>query len=116
MSETSPEARTDWRVRMKQIGKRAFIREEMMRLRFWPPNEEVAEKQAELLTRLRVRYDELAELRDELDRLDLEIAQAKDIPGLLKEIRKRRIERVRAARAARREEQARRQEERRAQD
>jgi retron-type reverse transcriptase len=116
MSNDGQGVTPDWRQRLKQIGKRAFIREEMMRLRFWPPNPEVAEKQAELLSRLRVRYDELAEIRRELDGLDLEIAQAKDIPGLLKEIRKRRIERIRAARAARREERAREQEERRAQD
>src|SRR3954447_13171441 len=111
MSDTVREERPDWRERVKQIGKRAFIREEMMRLRFWPPNPEVAERQAEGLAQLRVRYDELAEIRDELARLDLGIAQAKDVPNLLKEIRKRRIERVRAARAARREERARQLEE-----
>ncbi len=34
------------RQRLKEIGKDAFIREEMVRLGFWPPSPEIAEQSA----------------------------------------------------------------------
>jgi retron-type reverse transcriptase len=97
------EARADWRARMREVGKAAFIREEMERLGFWSPEEETADPAiAEALAELRVRSGELRELRAELARLDARLGEVRDLPKLLADIRRKRIERVRAARDERR--------------
>jgi hypothetical protein len=106
----------DWRQRMRRIGKDAFIREEMTRLGFWPPSPEAAASAAEAEAQLRQLYEELANVRSELRGVEGEIAQAGDVPALLAEIRRRRIERVRAARAVKREQKAKERETKRAQD
>ncbi len=100
--ETEREVRPNWRERLKQVGKAAFIQEEMERLGFWPPNPEAAQRSAEALTALRIRYEELAPLQEELRQVQTELSTAQDVTALLLEIRKRRIERVRAARAEKR--------------
>lgn len=92
------------------------IREEMTRLGFWPPNEEVGRQAAEAMAELRVRYSELAELRDQLNRLEKEVGDAQNVTAMIAEIRKRRIERVRAEREVKRAERAHRVEEHRRQD
>ena len=89
--------------RYKQIGKQAFIREEMTRLGFWPPSPEVAAQAAGAERQLRAIYDALADVQTELGTVEAQIAEAGDIPRLLQEVRRKRIERVRAERAARRE-------------
>ena len=89
---------TEQRARLKEIGKAAFIREEMTRLGYWPPSAEVAAKSAEAEAILRPMYEELAILRTELGGIEKEIALTGDIPNLIAEIRRKRIERVRAAR------------------
>lgn len=101
----------DWRQRLQQLGRRAFTREEMERLGFWPPNEEAAARAETALAELRVRTRELRELKQELAAIDREIGEIGDLPNeigdlpkLIAEIRKRRIERVRAQREARRRE------------
>ena len=86
------------RQRLKEIGKDAFIREEMVRLGFWPPSPEIAEQSAEAERKLRPLYDELVGVRRELDGVEKEIRESGDVPALLAEIRRKRIERVRAAR------------------
>jgi retron-type reverse transcriptase len=93
------------RTRLKQIGKDAFVREEMTRLGYWPPSPAVAEQAAGAEAALRPLYDELIRVRAELDAVNAEIMTVGDIPKLLDEIRRRRIERVRAARAVRKTEQ-----------
>ncbi len=89
--------------RYRQIGKSAFIREEMTRLGFWPPSVAVAEQAADAEKRLRLLYDELASVHTDLNAVEAQIAEAGDIPKLLQEVRRKRIERVRAERTAKRE-------------
>ena len=89
--------------RYQQVGKSAFIREEMTRLGFWPPSPEVAAEAAVTEKQLRTLYDELAQVQTDLAEVEAKIAEAGDIPKLLQEVRRKRIERVRAERAARRE-------------
>jgi RNA-directed DNA polymerase len=106
----------DWRQRMLQIGKAEFIREEMERLGFWPPTEGVAAEAQEAEAQLAALTPELRALRQEMAGLDAEIRKAGDIPALLQQIRKRRIERVRAAREAKRQQRAAQRETHRQQD
>jgi hypothetical protein len=87
------------RKRFKALGKIAFIRDEMTRLGYWPPSPEIAAKSAESEAKLKPLYQELLRVRAELDTINAEIEKTGDIPALLAEVRKRRIERVRAERA-----------------
>jgi len=102
--------------RYHQIGKQAFIREEMTRLGFWPPSPEAAAQAAGAEKQLRALYDELALVQTDLAAVEAQIAEAGDIPKLLQEVRRKRIERVRAERAARREAKAGEQARKRAED
>jgi hypothetical protein len=113
MSEGSGQVPGDWRERLARLGRRAFTREEMERLGFWPPNDEVAAQAAGALAELRVRTRELRALKEELAAIDQEIGEVADLPKLIAEIRKRRIERVRAQREERRREREWREAERR---
>lgn len=97
---------TDWRKRLQEIGKAEFIREEMERLGFWPPEEGVTKQAQEAEAQLATLSPELHALRQELWKTDKEIREAGDIPVLLQKIRQRRIERVRAAREAKRQTKA----------
>jgi RNA-directed DNA polymerase len=106
----------DWRERMRRIGKQAFIREEMERLGFWSPAAARTEQMIATLAELRATTEELQLLRTELARLDTEIADAGDVLKLIAEIRRRRIERVRAAREVKRRERELRTHARRQQD
>ena len=92
--------------RFREVGKDAFIREEMTRLGFWPPSPKVAMEMAETESRLGPLYEEMAVVRTELDALEKEIAATGNIPKLLEEVRRKRIERVRAERARKKEEKA----------
>lgn len=91
-----------WRQRVREIGLEGAIREEMHRFGFWPPNAEVAQQASAALVELRVRYGELADLRDELSRVETELGDVQNIAALIADIRRRRIERVRAERLTRR--------------
>ncbi len=92
------------RLRLKEIGKGAFIREEMTRLGFWPPSPEVAARAAEVEAQLGPLYEELIRLRTDLTSVEAEISASSDVTALLAEVRRKRIERVRAARAVRKTE------------
>lgn len=92
------------RARLKELGKDAFIREEMTRLGYWPPSPEAAEEAAEAESRLEPLYREVSRVRRELQSVDTDIANLGNIEALLAEVRRARIERVRAAAAAKREE------------
>ena len=74
-----------WRDRVREVGLEGVIREEMARLGFWPPSEEVAQQAAASLAALRVRYEELSELRDQLSRIERELGDAENIVALLAE-------------------------------
>lgn len=104
------------RARLKEIGKDAFVREEMTRLGFWPPSPETAAEAAGAEAQLRPLYEELIRLRTDLTSVEAEIVEAGDIPKLLVEIRRKRIERVRTQRAARKAERERERAEKRAAD
>lgn len=71
------------RARLKQIGKDAFVREEMTRLGYWPPSPAVAAQTAEAEAALRPLYDELIHVRTDLDTLNAQIALVGDVPVLL---------------------------------
>lgn len=95
--------------RFRQVGRQAFIEEEMTRLGFWPPNDAEKEKRENALAELKVKYSELAQLRGELGHIEKEIQEATNVEALIKAIRKKRIEQVRSRRAERKEERARQQ-------
>ena len=92
------------RQRVKLVGRQAFIREEMTKLGFWPPNLEVQEKAAEAEKQLKALYAEMAKAQTDLSQVETQIAESGDIAKLLLEVRRKRIERVRAERAVKREE------------
>jgi RNA-directed DNA polymerase len=115
-SGTGRQGKAFWRERVRQIGLEGVIREEMTRLGFWPPNEEVARNAASALATLQVRYEELGQLRTELQRVESELGDAQNVTKMLAEIRRRRIERVRAQREVRRVQRAQQEEEHKRQD
>lgn len=92
--------------RLRTVGRDAFVREEMERLGFWPPSDDTAEKAKKADAELKVLYAELARLKTDMASVDKEIAAVGDIPALIAEIRRKRIERVRAERAKKKEERA----------
>lgn len=110
-TQTQDTTPANWRERIRQVGKEAFIREEMERLGFWPPEEGATEKALQAEERLKELYKVLQAARMELRDLDKELSLGSNIPALIQEIRRKRIERVRAAREARKQEQARQKEE-----
>jgi hypothetical protein len=94
---------TQERERLRQIGKQAYVREEMVRLGFWPPSPEAAELAKDAESQLRILYGQLIRLQTDLTTVEKEIATIGDIPKLLQEIRRQRIERVRTERVKRNE-------------
>jgi len=94
------------RERMKKIGRAAFVREEMARLGYWPPDTRIAQREASAEAQLRELYDVLGRMRTDLTRVEAEIAESGDLPKLLAEVRHRRIERVRDERARKKVERA----------
>ena len=105
MSNPNPgdgqEMKANWRSRLKEIGKEAFVREEMERLGFWPPPEGATEQAKIAEAELKTLYVELRKAREELSEIDKQLQIAGNIPALLIEVRKKRIERVRAERERR---------------
>ncbi|MEO7717346.1 MAG: reverse transcriptase family protein [Capsulimonas sp.] len=104
------------RKRFEAVGKQAFIREEMIRLGFWPPSPEVAQQAEGAERELRALYDEMIVLRSEMSEVEAKITEAGDVPALLAEVRRKRIERVRAERIVRRERRVKEQAAQRAKD
>ena len=100
---------SDWRKQIKELGKREFQRREMERLGFWPPpadNSDEARKLQENLSVINAQMREVADqsrpLRLRENKIESELAQAADIEAKISEIRRRRIERVKAARLEKR--------------
>lgn len=110
MPETS--SREIWYDRIRKYGKEAVVQEEMVRLGFWPPSEEAAAQRSQVLADLKDRSEELARLRSEVEQIEKQISQAGDTETLLKEVRRKRIERVRAAREVLKQEKIRQRAER----
>jgi retron-type reverse transcriptase len=106
----------DWRVRLKEMGRRAFELAEMERLGFWPPSAEVAARSAAAQAELKEIQNQLRPLQKQVRALEKEIAAAGDIEKILAEIRAARIERVKRERAARKIRQVQEREEKIARD
>jgi hypothetical protein len=104
------------KARLALVGKAQFVREEMTRLGFWPPSPEVAAEAAEAEAQLKILYDDVVRLQNDLSGVEKEISAAGDIPALIAEIRRKRIARVRGERARQKEERARQIAEHRAAD
>lgn len=95
-------SQSGWRARLQEIGKAEYIREEMERLGYWPPEAGVEEAAQNAEEKLQTLYAELRPLQAELRQIDTELRQSGNVAQLLLQVRKNRIERVRAAREARR--------------
>ena len=99
MSEnTGGQGGQNWRERVRLYGKQAVTLEEMLRLGFWPPDEGTKQRRDQALAELETVQKSLAALRKELATVEGQISTVGDIEALIAEIRKRRIERVRAER------------------
>jgi retron-type reverse transcriptase len=90
----------EWRKRITEIGRVNFVREEMLRLGFLSHLSE--ERQEEVRRFLDEAYPRLSELKRELASVRKQMENVEDLNNLLREVRKRRIERVRGEREARR--------------
>jgi retron-type reverse transcriptase len=101
---------------MRRIGRAAFAREEMVRLGFWPPNSDVAAKEATTVARLHDLYAELGRAQDDVRTIAAQISEVQNIDKLIAEIRRRRIERVRAQREEKKKKREAEQVERRQKD
>ena len=90
----------EWRERIAKIGKQNFVREEMLRLGFL---DELLkdEARAQITKYLDTAYPRLAELKKDLTEVRKQIESVDDIEALLKEVRHRRIERVKKERQER---------------
>ena len=99
---------SNWRQQIKELGKREFQRREMERLGFWPPpapdadTRDLQSKLSELNREMRQVADQSRPLRLRETQLETELASAADIEAQIAEIRRRRIERVKAARLEKR--------------
>ena len=98
--QLTPSTTDNWRDRLKRLGREYFVIEEMIRLGFL----DISRDQYKTL---QDSYARLNEINRELQKLNQELKDTEDITPLLKEIRKNRIERVRAKRAMRKVEKAR---------
>lgn len=110
MSDQSMPA--DWEDAVRREGRAAFIRKEMARLGFWDAADAADPDVAAIRARIAELRDRLSPLLREIGELDAALLRAQDAEALLREIRRRRIERVRAEREARRAERARERRER----
>lgn len=100
---------SNWRKQIKELGKQAFQRREMERLGFWPPPAPDSDKERDLQGKLRALNTEMRAVADKSrplrlreNRLETELAGAANLEAQLAEIRRRRIERVKAARLEKR--------------
>jgi RNA-directed DNA polymerase len=114
--EKTTSSQTGWRARMQEVGKSEFIREEMERLGYWPPEAGVEEAAKDAEIQLKTLYAELRPLQSELREIDTELRLNGNVAQLLLEVRRKRIERVRSAREVRRADQEQRKRERREAD
>ena len=92
----------NWRERIRKYGKQAVVTEEMVRLGFWPPDTVAQAGREQALVEMQAAQTELVQLRTALADIETQIAAAEDVEAQIVEIRRKRIERVRAQRAERR--------------
>lgn len=112
MAENELALNPDWQGRIAKIGKRNFVREEMLRLGFFRTKLEKAELNR-VQAFLDAAYPRLAELKKDLAQIRGQIEGINDLESILKDVRRERIERVKRERESRKvrkaEEQLRRQ-------
>ncbi|SVB94402.1 uncharacterized protein METZ01_LOCUS247256, partial [marine metagenome] len=92
----------NWRQRIKEIGKGAFQREEMLILGFWKPKELNDKQFSQANQYLRETVDNLAKKRQDLADAFKKIKEAQDVEKIISEIRQKRIERSKITREKRR--------------
>ena len=100
MEEQDLALNLDWQERISQIGKKNFVREEMLRLGFFSNKLKEAERDR-IQALLDEAYPRLAELKNDLIEIRAQIGDIYDIDVLLKEVRRERIERVKREREER---------------
>lgn len=105
-AEPQPETATkdlttakNWRETLRELGKTAFQRHEIERLGFWPLSEKMRRENEVSEAELAELREQLLPMRREINRLQREISAASNVQALLNEIRRKRIERVKAERA-----------------
>ncbi len=97
MASEDPALNPEWRERIAKIGKKNFVREEMLRLGFL--DEALKDGvRTQIKAYLDSAYPRLAELKKDLTEIRRKIGSVDDIDALLKEVRQRRIERVKKER------------------
>ena len=96
----------NWRERLRELGKTGFQRHEMERLGFWPLDQKIAAENAVAEAELATLREDLTPMRREIHRLQREISSVSNVQALLNEIRRKRIERVKAERAQKKIERA----------
>lgn len=96
----------NWRETLREMGKTAFQRHEIERLGFWPLNEKMRQENAVTEAELADLRAQLTPMRREIYRLQKEISASGNVQALLNEIRRKRIERVKAERAVKKIERA----------
>ena len=96
----------NWRQALRDMGKTAFQRYEIERLGFWPPDEKTAQENAKSEAELTILREQLIPMRREIHRLQREISSASNVQALLNDIRRKRIERVKAERTQKKIERA----------
>ncbi len=114
---------SNWRKQIRELGKREFERREMERLGFWPPPAPDSGKERDLKSKLSALNLEMRDVADRSrplrlreNQLEIELAGAANLEAQLAEIRRRRIERVKAARLEKRARRASERAEKRARD
>ena len=100
MEEQDLALNLDWQERISQIGKKNFVREEMLRLGFFSNKLKEAERDR-IQALLDEAYPRLADLKNDLIEIRAQIGDIYDIDVLLKEVRRERIERVKREREER---------------
>jgi RNA-directed DNA polymerase len=106
----------EWRKRVRTNGKEAVILEEMLRLGFWPPDDARAVEHDAAVAALVAEGQQINTLQIALSAVEAKINLEGNVGEILKEIRRRRIERVRLEREERRQQKAAAQEAHRAAD
>ena len=89
--ENNKRLNPDWKKRIKEIGKKNFELEEMLRLGFYEVDEN---KQTELDSLIKHREESLSQIKSietELKHVQAEIQEAQDTEKLLTDIREKRI-------------------------
>jgi len=84
--------------RLRAVGKAVFVREEMERLGYWPPSPDVAASEVDILARVQELHVELNRAQADINVITADLAKVRNLDVLIANIRKRRIERVRAER------------------